>query len=130
MATLQASYRLREAEMDTLQTKVQALEASCKRYYDIRERFLEVYKRSQTPSSADYKTIRSGNQVAYGGDCAVDALLYTTGRRKDLSTFKEIYFLSPLEIMQIRRLLLPHLQSKLITYSRCTQRHNSPLRHK
>lgn len=55
-----------------------------------------------TAAKADRHTITEGGEWAHGGDVAVDAPLYEgVGGRRDTSTFKKLYGMSPGEVPMI-----------------------------
>jgi hypothetical protein len=44
------------------------------------------------------KSIKTGNDYAHRGDPVIDATLYTSNARSDLSTFLSLYGLQPHEV--------------------------------
>lgn len=71
-------------------------------YLDIRERFLEVFKRDVLKwSQSSSNLIAVGNARAHAGDCIVDAELYRLGRRDDEDTMIRLYGMSSMKIQEL-----------------------------
>lgn len=73
-------------------------------YLDIRHRFLDVYRRDhgQEMLSTSASNIHRGNIRAHGGDCVVDAYLFTSGQRTDRELMEAIYGLSAENVSLLR----------------------------
>ena len=84
---------------------VHLLAASSDAYMDIRNRFMDVYRRDKMNqfSSAGTKTIAKGNLKAHGGDCLIDALLFHSAKRSDADLFVDIYGISVDDVLLLRK---------------------------
>ena len=69
-------------------------------YKAIQGKFLDCYKRDELGirSRQMRKSIKTGNDYAHRGNPVIDATLYTSNARSDLSTFLSLYGLQPHEV--------------------------------
>jgi hypothetical protein len=89
-----------------LQREVNALKASSTTFTAMKRRCLAVYKRDHHPdkmTSSDRTDIIAGNQKAHGADPMAEAILYKAGGRTDFWLYKDIYILTPHEVLLISK---------------------------
>jgi chromosome segregation ATPase len=103
----QAQLAESQAQITGLQNRVHSLTADAEGYYDIRHRFIDVYRRDIRKDATDEVSarIKKGNVKAYEGDVIVDAQLYTTGRRFDEFALIDLYGLDSNQISLLSKYL-------------------------
>ncbi|KAI9781005.1 MAG: hypothetical protein M1816_002602 [Peltula sp. TS41687] len=105
LASVQADVEKLKTRINTLTTEVEVLREASIGYRQIRNRFLDVYRRDVIgdPDGRWTKPIGLGNAAAHNGDAVVDAYLYYLGERQDTTSFVEIYGLLPEKVLSLRR---------------------------
>ncbi|KAL4961584.1 uncharacterized protein BDV14DRAFT_203619 [Aspergillus stella-maris] len=106
VSKLQPRNEVLEQENSELKRMVETLRSGCDDIKKIRERFICVHRRDhmgdKTPGN--WKIITTGNDVAHGGYCFLDADFYhqyVPGSRRDIHVYKRLYGLSPLEVIRL-----------------------------
>ncbi|KAK2797537.1 hypothetical protein FQN51_008436 [Onygenales sp. PD_10] len=87
-------------EISDLRETLSELSIQSEGYRQIRNRFLEIFKRDE---AADNRVINSGNAAAHHGEAVTDAFLYERGMRTDARTLKNIYGLGYADIIVCSR---------------------------
>ncbi|KAA8911132.1 hypothetical protein FN846DRAFT_904564 [Sphaerosporella brunnea] len=98
-----------QCEIDNLLDKTATMKMSFSPYSFVRNRFLSQYKRDKlgkvTGTDAriiDACDIEAFSECAFRGDVVFDAGLYTgKGRRRDVSTYENLYGLDPMRVASI-----------------------------
>lgn len=101
----QAQIDRHQAQINRLQHRVDILTPDAERYYNIRHRFIDVYRRDVL-GDADQEgldRINRGNGTAHEGDAFTDARLYADGKRNDLHALTSLYGLSPDQLSSLPR---------------------------
>jgi hypothetical protein len=80
------------SEIKGLRARVGDLETACEGYLQIRQRFLDTYRRDvlKDPAAKWTDAIGLGNKAAHNGDAVTDARLYGMGARNDRSSIGKI----------------------------------------
>ena len=115
----QAQLAESQAQITSLQNRVHSLAADAEGYYDIRHRFIDVYRRDIRKDATEEVSarIKKGNVKAHEGDVIVDAQLYTTGRRFNEFALINLYGLDSNQISLLSNFLSLY-SCKLMLYSR------------
>ena len=103
----QAEINSHQAQINSQQARINTLEEASQGFRDIRNRFLETYKRDwyDTPDQQSHVPIQQGNTSAHGGNAAVDSLLYTdpflSAGRSDERVYVSLYGLTPNQVKRL-----------------------------
>lgn len=100
IANHQARIAESRAQITSLQNRVHSLTEDAEGYYDIRHRFIDIYRRDVRKDATDEirARIKKNNKRAHEGDVVVDVQLYTTGRRFDEFALADLYGLDSIQI--------------------------------
>ena len=102
-----------QAQLDSQQARINTLEEASQGFRNIRNRFLETYKRDwyDRPGQQSHVLIQQGNTSAHGGNAAVDSLLYTdpfmSPSRSDERVYVSLYGLTPNQVRRLGMYLSP-----------------------
>jgi hypothetical protein len=93
----QAQFDRHQAQINRLQHRVDILTPDAERYYSIRHRFIDVYRRDvlRDVDQEGLDRIDRGNETAHEGDAFTDARLYADGKRNDRHALIFLYGLTP-----------------------------------
>jgi hypothetical protein len=106
---VEAQVRTNEAQVriiTQLQRDINALKASSTTFTAMKRRCLAIYKRDHHPermTNSDRADIAARNQEAHGADPMAEAILYKAGGRTDFWLYKDIYIMTPLEVLLISK---------------------------
>ena len=110
-----------QKRISSLESRVRYLVQSSEGYLTIRRRFLDLYKRDikGIEELKGLKAIREGNLIAHEGDALGDAVLFDRDQRTDRRTYRELYGLDYLQVLDFRTYtdgLFKTLYQKLTLY--------------
>ena len=93
----QAQIDRHQAQIDRQQAQIDILTTDAERYYSIRHRFIDVYRRDilRDVDQEGLDRINMGNGTAHEGDAFTDARLYADGKRNDRHALISLYGLTP-----------------------------------
>jgi hypothetical protein len=93
----QAQINRHQAQIDRHQAQIDILTPDAERYYSIRHRFIDVYRRDvlRDVDQEGLDRINRGNGTAHEGDAFTDARLYADGKRDDRHALISLYGLTP-----------------------------------
>ncbi len=82
------------------------LKVTSEKYLEIRSRFFATYIRDKIGnnrmSGDDWKVIKKAGQDSHHGDALTDATLYKLKLRKDITTYRALYVISPEQVLDHR----------------------------
>ena len=83
--------------------RCRALEANVQGYRDIRNRFIDTFRRDilSDKTACGMGSIHVGNARAHGGDCVTDAQLFEEGGRSDPQIMELIYGVSTETVLRL-----------------------------
>ncbi|OCK89838.1 uncharacterized protein K441DRAFT_680863 [Cenococcum geophilum 1.58] len=101
----QAQFDHHLALINRLQHRVDILTPDAERYYSIRHRFIDVYRRDilRDVDREGLDRIDMGNGTAHEGDAFTDARLYADGKRNDRHALISLYGLTPNQLSSLPR---------------------------
>ena len=114
MKGLKEHLQTQEHEINKLQSATGQLASAFHGYLDIRNRFIETFRREILDLPPSRSAIIAGDFEAHNGDAAVDYLLYTRGLRKDTGVMQILYGLTPEQVSTLSTYVLFCLAADII----------------
>ncbi|MCJ1237793.1 hypothetical protein MMC14_005780 [Varicellaria rhodocarpa] len=96
--SLKEHVHVQEQDINRLQSATGQLASAFHGYLDVRNRFIETFRREVLGLPPSRSVIVAGDFDAHNGDAAVDYLLYTRGLRKDTGVMQILYGLTPEQV--------------------------------
>ena len=115
MKELKEHLQRQEREISELQSATGQLASAFHGYLDIRNRFIETFRRGILGLPPSRSVIIPGDFEAQNGDAAVDYLLYTKGLRKDTGVMQILYGLTPEQVCTLSMFGLDFIDSHPLT---------------